>query len=95
MDSNKLENARCNIDRINSELVSLLIERMNNVDKVAEYKAALGMPISVPEREKRILEKVSELAGKEYAADILPVFKAIFAASCHREERKINLEAHA
>ena len=64
-------------------------------DKVAEYKAALGMPISVPEREKRILEKVSELAGKEYAADILPVFKAIFAASCHREERKINLEAHA
>ena len=95
MDSNKLENARCNIDRINSELVSLLIERMNNVDKVAEYKASHGMPISVPEREKRILEKVSELAGKEYAADILPVFKAIFAASCHREERKINLEAHA
>ena len=95
MDSNNLENARCNIDRINSELVSLLIERMNNVDKVAEYKAAHGMPISVPAREKRILEKVSELAGKEYAADILPVFKAIFAASCHREERKINLEAHA
>ena len=95
MDSNKLENARCNIDRINSELVSLLIERMNNVDKVAEYKASHGMPISVPAREKRILEKVSELAGNEYAADIVPVFKAIFAASCCREERKIKLEAHA
>ena len=95
MDSRKLENARCNIDRINSELVALLIERMNNVDQVAEYKAEHGMPISVPEREKRILEKVSELAGSEYAADILPVFKAIFAASCHREERKIKMEAHA
>ena len=95
MDSRKLENARCNIDRINSELVSLLIERMNNVDQVAEFKAAHNMPISVPEREKRILEKVSELAGSEYAADILPVFKAIFAASCHREERKIKMEARA
>ena len=92
MDACKLENARCNIDRINSEIVSLLIERMNNVDKVAEYKAAHGLPISVPEREKSILDKVSKLAGEEYSADILPVFQAIFAASCHREERKIKSE---
>ena len=95
MDKCKLENARCNIDRINSELVSLLIERMNNVDKVAEYKAAHGMPINVPEREKSILEKVSQLAGNEYAEDVIPVFQAIFAASCLREERKIKMEAHA
>ena len=92
MDSVKLSNARSNIDRINAEIVSLLIERMNNVDKVAEYKAAHGLPISVPEREKSILAKVSHLAGREYAEDIIPVFKAIFAASCHREERKINME---
>ena len=95
MDDRRLEKARCNIDRINSELVSLLIERMNNVDKVAEYKAAHGMPISVPEREKCILEKVSQLAGNEYAEDVIPVFQAIFAASCHREERKIKMEALA
>lgn len=93
MDACKLENARCNIDRINAELVSLLIERMNNVDKVAEYKAAHGLPISVPEREKIILEKVSQLAGEEYSKDIVPVFQAIFAASCHREERKIQVES--
>ena len=93
MDSSKLERARSNIDRINSEIVSLLIERMNNVDKVAEYKAAHGLPISVPEREKKILEKVSQLAGDEYSDDIVPVFQAIFAASCHREERKIKVEA--
>ena len=92
MDSCKLERARCNIDRINSKIVSLLIERMNNVDKVAEYKAAHGLPISVPEREKNILEKVSQLAGDEYSEDILPVFRAIFTASCHREERKIKVE---
>lgn len=91
MDDLKLETARSNIDRLNSEIVSLLIERMNNVDKVAEYKAEHGMPIFIPEREKSILEKVSQLAGNEYAEDIIPVFQAIFAASCHREERKIKL----
>ena len=91
MDNLKLEDARGNIDRLNSEIVSLLIERMNNIDKVAEYKAEHGMPISVPEREKSILEKVSQLAGNEYAEDIIPVFQAIFAASCHREERKIKM----
>ena len=93
MDTAKLANARCNIDRINAQIVSLLIERMNNVDKVAEYKASHGLPVVVPEREKSILEKVSQLAGDEYSEDIVPVFKAIFAASCHREERKIKLEA--
>ena len=74
MDDLKLETARSNIDRLNSEIVSLLIERMNNVDKVAEYKAEHGMPIFIPEREKSILEKVSQLAGNEYAEDIIPVF---------------------
>ena len=88
----KLANVRSNIDRINSEIVALLIERMKNVDKVAEYKAAHGLPVSVPEREKSILNKVSQLAGSEYADDIVPVFQAIFAASCHREERKMKSE---
>lgn len=93
MDGSNLETARSNIDRINAQIVSLLIERMDHVDKVAAYKASHGLPISVPEREKKILEKVSKLAGDEYSEDIVPVFQAIFAASCHREERKINVEA--
>ena len=92
MDTLELDNIRRNIDRINSEIVALLIERMNCVDKVAGYKAAHGLPVSDPEREKCILEKVSQLAGSEYAGDIVPVFQAIFAASCRREERKMKKE---
>ena len=90
MDSVKLEKARSNIDRINSRIVSLLIERMEQVDQVAEYKASHNLPVSVPEREKKIISNVSELAGEEYADDIIPVFRAIFAASCSRENRKMN-----
>ena len=90
MDTGKLDIARQNIDRINSELVSLLIKRMQYVDQVAEYKAANNLPISVPEREIKILEQVSQQAGEEYAQDVIPVFRAIFSASCAREKRKIK-----
>ena len=90
MDSIKLEQARKNIDLINSRIVSLLIERMEQVDQVAEYKASHDLPVSVPEREKKIIANVAQLAGEEYANDIIPVFRAIFAASCSRENRKIN-----
>ena len=92
MDGCELEKVRDNIDRINAEIVALLVERMNNVDQVAEYKAAHGLPVSVPEREKNIIEKVAALAGEEYAGDVVPVFQAILAASCQREERKMKKE---
>ena len=66
MDSAKLEKARSNIDRINSLIVSLLIERMEQVDQVAEYKASHNLPVSVPEREKKIIAKLK----KEISAQV-------------------------
>ena len=90
MNTQKLDEVRCHIDRINAQIVELLIERMQYVDIVAEYKAANNLPVGDSKREQAILEKVSNLAGKEYDEDILPVFKAIFKASCQREERKIK-----
>lgn len=92
MNTQNLDEVRCNIDRINAQIVDLLIERMKYVDLVAEYKAANNLPIGDSKREQVILEKVSNLAGKEYEEDILPIFKSIFAASIQREERKINRE---
>ena len=40
MNTPNLDEVRCNIDRINAQIVDLLIERMKYVDLVAEYKAA-------------------------------------------------------
>lgn len=92
MNTKNLDEVRCHIDRINAQIVDLLIERMKYVDLIAEYKAANNLPIGDSKREQVILEKVSNLAGKEYEEDILPIFKSIFAASIQREERKINRE---
>lgn len=90
MENNSLDLARQQIDRINSELVKLLIERMKQVDLVAAWKAANDLPVSVPSREEAIIVKVRALAGTEFADDIEAVFRAIFSASCAREERKIR-----
>ncbi|MBE6376085.1 MAG: chorismate mutase [Lentisphaeria bacterium] len=90
MENNSLETARKNIDRINRELVLLLIERMKEVDQVAAWKKANNQPVHVPAREEAIIEKVRSLAGEEFACEIETVFRAIFAASCAREERKIK-----
>ncbi len=68
MEACKLENVRGNIDRINAELVSLLIERMNTVDKVAEYKAQgveHPMTCSVPSvSDQYIIKRVIAFPGE-------------------------------
>jgi chorismate mutase/prephenate dehydratase len=90
MDGEMLENARREIDQINDKLTKLLIERMKQTDRVAEWKYANNQPVFVPEREKAILDRVCSQAGEEFADDIRAVFQAVFAASRARETRLIH-----
>lgn len=90
MDNTSLEKARQEIDRINSEITALLVERMKQVDIVAAWKAANNQPVSVPARENAIIQKVCSQAGEEFAPEIESIFRAIFAASCARETRSIT-----
>ena len=89
MDEAMLAHARKEIDRINTELTALLVERMKQVDIVATWKKANNMPISVPARENEIIEKVCNQCGEEFAPEIETIFRAVFQASCRREERLI------
>ncbi len=84
-----IQSARKEIDRINAELTDLLVQRMKQVDIVAAWKKANNMPVSVPARENEIIEKVCRQCGKEFAPEIEMIFRAVFKASCRREERLI------
>lgn len=92
MDETKLANARKEIDAINTRLTGLLVERMKQVDIVAQWKRENNMPVSVPGREEAIIEKVCSQCGSEFAPEIEKIFRAIFRASCEREERLIRQE---
>ena len=90
MDTTQIDRARLEIDRINRELTELLVERMQQVDEVARWKAANGQPVFVPAREEAIIAKVCAQAGEEFAPEIEAVFRAVFAASRSREERLMS-----
>lgn len=52
-----LDTLREHIDRVDSELVSLLAKRASLTHKVGEHKSRTGMPIYVPSREAELIEK--------------------------------------
>ena len=63
MDLNKI---RLEIDAVDAELVELYKKRMSLSAQVAEYKRENNMPILDSSRERALLEKISELSGKEF-----------------------------
>lgn len=54
-----LKDIRAEIDEIDSQLVELLLRRMNCSEEVARYKAENNMPIFNNEREQQIIDKVT------------------------------------
>lgn len=83
-----LNDIRVEIDRIDSELVPLLKERMNCSLKVAEIKRAEGLPIYHPAREQAILDKVSYMGG-EFGSYISAVYREIMGVS--KEAQQVEL----
>lgn len=83
-----LNDIRVEIDRIDSELVPLLKERMNCSLKVAEIKRAEGLPIYHPAREQAILDKVCDMGG-EFGSYISAVYREIMGVS--KEAQQVEL----
>ena len=76
-----LEALRGEIDEIDSELVRLFCRRMDTVRAVAQYKSEHGLPVFHPERERKVIEKVSARAGKEYGTGAGVLFQTIMDIS--------------
>ncbi len=72
----ELKKYRDEIDEIDDELIPLLLRRMEVSKAVAEYKTKRGMPVLNVQREKEILEDVSEKCG-----DMGDLIKTIFSAA--------------
>ncbi len=63
MDLNK---CREQIDSIDKQIVDLFVKRMETAKEVAQYKKENGISVYDAERERKLLEKVEELAGETY-----------------------------
>ena len=85
----ELKNYRNKLDVIDSQLISLFRERMEIVQKVAEYKKEHDLPILASGREKEILDRVRALSGEELAPYAQTLFETLLYVS--REYQKTLL----
>ena len=71
---------RKEIDRIDDQLIPLLMARMDVSEQVAKYKVERGIPVLNEERERQILDDVAGKCG-DRGETIKPVFAATMDAS--------------
>ena len=62
---NSLENARKEINRIDSEMAKLFEERMACAETIAEYKKENRLPVFDPEREKELIRRNLQLIDND------------------------------
>ena len=76
-----LKDLRCEIDKIDDELVRLFGQRMDVAAQIAEYKRQNNMPILVPAREREKLKDVADKAGDEMANYTRVLYSMLFELS--------------
>ncbi len=92
MTEDRLKELRGQLDEINSELLALLSQRADIVERIGHIKHSRGMVAFDPEREKQQLDRlVAENPGPFNDGTIRHLFKQIFQASLGLQEEQRRL----
>ena len=79
--NDQLEQIRLQINETDEQLSRLFSRRMDLVAQVAKIKETAGLPIYDPQREKRVLEQVSQSVGAEKSPYLRRVYQSLMDAS--------------
>ena len=78
---------RKTIDELDQEIIRLLKERMRVSKKVGALKEKLHIPIEDQNREKEIIERLTQQVGKNLTEEqLIRVFTAVFKSSKQVQE---------
>jgi len=88
-----INDARNNIDKIDSELVNLLKKRMDISKEIANYKQENVLPVFDKTREREILNRVADLSGDELANYIQVIFSTLFSVSRSYQNRILTSQS--
>lgn len=84
-----LDELRRQIDQVDTRLLELIHERVRLVLEVGAYKARHGLPIYDPERERRMLERLTALARPPLEPDtVRRIYERLIDESRTLEQRK-------
>ena len=81
-----LNDCRERIDKIDDELLSLFLERMDVCRQVGIYKKEHGLPVPNAEREKEVLSGVTSKAGEELRPFALRLYETLLEISREYQE---------
>jgi monofunctional chorismate mutase len=87
MHENNLELLRGEIDTIDTEMIELFKRRLDTAGRIAEYKKENGLPVADEKREMKVLEKIAEKAGAEYAEYAQELYRTMFRI-CRKYESR-------
>lgn len=90
MENTELERLREQINGIDDELVKLYLERLNVSEKIAETKLASGKPVYDPERERKVLYRLSEQAPEDKKLYIKELYETVFSTGKAYQSRFIK-----
>lgn len=92
-----LEECRAKIDGIDNQILQLFIERMKIVSQIARYKAEHHLSTLNSNREQTILQRISNISGKELCGYTQILFTTMFDLSRsyqrHIKSNELNLKA--
>ena len=88
-----LNELRHEIDRIDTELVSLFSHRMQISANVAEYKRRVGMAVTDPVREAALLDRVAKAAPGEFADYTRTLYANILSLSRAYQHTRLSSDA--
>ena len=80
-----IQELRQQIDAIDRELTALYCRRMETARAIGQYKRENGLPVRDTERERKLLNKVAELAGEENEQGIRAVYQMLLDHSRLRQ----------
>ena len=86
---------RKEIDRIDTELVSLFTTRMQVSSKVAAYKRQTGMAVTDTAREEALLSRVASLSPDEISHYTKTLYRNIMALSRAYQHQKLGADSKA
>jgi chorismate mutase/prephenate dehydratase len=86
--ANKLDEARKNINEVDSQMTELFVKRMRAAEMVYEHKKEFGLPIYDEKRESEVIEKnlilIKDEVLKEYYVDYLKHLMSVSRAYQNR-----------
>lgn len=89
-----LKQLRDNIDNIDTQILSLFLERMDLCRDVAEYKRINNLPVFQGNREDEIIRRIKELTGDpDLENGTAALFTTIMDISKHLQNQKLLAEA--